>query len=87
MRAFVVAIVLALARIAHATGPCENTEARYDPPELFDESTQSFAVPVSQPWCAGDVIDEKRGTVSFVELRDTHDKVVTITATPLAACF
>ena len=81
MRSIAIVIVLVLAHGAHATGPCENTETRYDPPELFDEATQSFAIPASQPWCdvtvTNDVVyDEVRGAVSFVELRDVRGKVL-----------
>lgn len=76
----VLACALAAAGTAHATGVCENTETHYDPPELFDESTRSFAIPGSQPWCDeqqdGGSLDEQRGTVSFVELRDVADKVL-----------
>ncbi len=81
VRSIAMAVVLVLARTAHATGPCENTETRYDPPELFDEATQSFAIPASQPWCdvtvTNDVVyDEVRGAVSFVELRDVRGNVL-----------
>jgi hypothetical protein len=81
---WIVLAVLAIAMPAGATGICENTEARYDPPELFDETTQSFAIQVSQPWCEvveGGSLGETRGTVSFVELRDVHDKVLGILST------
>jgi hypothetical protein len=75
-----------LARSAYATGVCENTERSYDPPELFDEATQSFAIPVTQPWCdvvvTNDVVyDEVRGTVRFVELRDVSNQVVGVLST------
>jgi hypothetical protein len=80
-----IVLVIILARAAHATGVCENTEPRFDPPELFDETTQSFAVQGSQPWCDevqdGGAIDEARGAVSFVMLRDVHDKVLGILST------
>jgi hypothetical protein len=77
---------LAVAGHAHATGMCENVGVRYDPPELFDEATQSFAIPASQPWCDVDQDgDEQRGTVSFVELRDVHDKVIGILSTATGA--
>ncbi len=78
-------LVACLGGTAHATGVCENTEVRYDPPELFDDKTQSFAIPASQPWCDevhdGGAIDEVRGAVSFVELRDVNDKVIGILST------
>jgi len=93
MKLLVLAAMLVLGRVAHATGPCENTGPRYDPPELFDAKTQSFAIPASQPWCdvtvdgevlppgelrTGAVIDEIRGAVSFVELRDVNNHVIAI---------
>jgi hypothetical protein len=70
---------------ADATGLCENVAPRYDPPELFDEATQSFAIPVSEPWCEqvqdGDTYNEKRESMSFVELRDVHNKVLGVLST------
>jgi hypothetical protein len=107
MKLLVLAAMLALGRVAHATGPCENTGPRYDPPELFDAKTRSFAIPVSQPWCdvtvdgevlppgedlldqlnrrplrwTGGVVDENRGTVEFVELRDVNNHVIGILST------
>jgi hypothetical protein len=85
MKTIALAVLLMTASHAHATGVCENTSAHYDPPELFDEGTQSFAIPALQPWCeevqSGGAIDEKRGSVSFVELRDVHDKVLGILST------
>jgi hypothetical protein len=81
MRLIAVAIVLVFARAASATGPCEDTDTRYDPPELFDEATRSFAIPAAQPWCdvkvTNDAVyDEVRGAVSFVELRDVRGNVL-----------
>jgi len=84
MRCIVLAS-LCIARFAHATGTCEDTGVRYDPPQLFDGKTQSFAIPAVQDWCEEDqhngVIDEVRGKVSFVELRDIHNKVLGVLST------
>lgn len=84
MKLLVAAVVLSSAT-AHATGLCEDMAPSYDPPELFDEKTQSFAIPGTQPWCDevqdGGSFDEKRGSVKFVELRDIHDTVLGIVST------
>jgi len=80
VRTLIVLGMVVAVRSAFATGLCENVGPRYDPPELFDEATQSFAINVSQPWCEQiedhGTFDEKRGTVAFVELRDIHSKVI-----------
>jgi hypothetical protein len=80
MKLLAIAVVMVTARVAHATGPCENVGPRYDPPELFDDKTRSFAIPVSQPWCdvewQGGAVDENRGAVAFVELRDVDNHVI-----------
>ncbi len=80
-------VVVGFGRAASATGLCENTPVRYDPPELFDEATQSFAVSASQAWCDvnDETLTETYGAVSFVELRDTHDKVLAILSTAQGA--
>ncbi|HUJ61225.1 MAG TPA: hypothetical protein VLX92_22130 [Kofleriaceae bacterium] len=87
MKALVVALLVA--RTAGATGPCENVGVRYDPPELFDEATQSFAIPASQPWCDveehGGALDEVRGEVAFVELRDVSGHVLGTLSTAIGA--
>jgi hypothetical protein len=79
MKALVV--LMLLARSAHAIGICEGTIRVYDAPEMFDEATQSFAIPATEPWC--DVIttdngnmDTVRGSVRFVELRDVSNQVI-----------
>ena len=78
MKALVVLVLLA--RSAYATGLCENTPPSYDPPEMFDEKTESFAIPVTQPWCdvvtEGDAMYEVRGNVKYVELRDTSNGII-----------
>lgn len=80
MRIGVLVLVFLATRSAFATGLCENVGPRYDAPELFDAATQSFAIDVVQPWCEevtdGGALDEKRGSVAFVELRDIHDQVL-----------
>jgi hypothetical protein len=85
MKLLVFATAFLLARAADATGVCENTTVRYDPPELFNETTLSFAIPASQPWCTesmdGGAITETRGSVAFVELRDVHNRVLGILST------
>ncbi len=81
MRALVCVLVLA-ARTAGATGVCENLARHYDPPKLFSEAENAFAVFGSQDWCdeidRGQGLEEVRGTVHFVELRDTAGNVVGI---------
>jgi hypothetical protein len=80
----IAAVVLALAAgDARAIGVCEGAWfVHYDPPELFDEATQSFAIPASVDWCdEGDFMNDpinwpQRGVVHFVELRDIHDAVL-----------
>jgi len=84
MKALVVLVLLA--RSAYATGFCENTERIYDPPEMFDETSQSFAIPGTQAWCDhvldnGFPVDEQRGSVKFVELRDVFNHVIGVLST------
>ncbi|NVB77328.1 MAG: hypothetical protein HOV81_02940 [Kofleriaceae bacterium] len=73
-------LLLVLAKAAHATGICENTERRYHAPTAYSESEHAFAVPGVQPWCEevedGGTLDEKRGEVAFVELRKNDGTVI-----------
>lgn len=72
--------LLVLAKAAHATGICENTERRYRAPTAYSETEHAFAVPGVDPWCDevehGGAIDEKRGEVAFVELRASDGTVL-----------
>jgi len=80
-----------LARSAYAIGFCENTMRSYDPPEMFDETTQSFAIPGTQAWCDhvmddnGFPVDAKYGSVKFVELRDVSNHVIGVLSTAQGA--
>lgn len=73
-------IVLGLApRTAEAIGRCENTPRTYEPPRLFSEQEQAFAVSGTQAWCEErDELNEDRGAIAFVELRDLDGDVVGI---------
>jgi hypothetical protein len=66
---------------ARATGACENTEIRYFPPSRFSPAAHQFAFEGTSDWCEekddGSVVEEVRGTISFVEIRDAAGKVVT----------
>lgn len=77
-----VCVLLLAARTAGATGVCENVSRHYDPPRLYSETEDAFAVFASQDWCdeveRGGALDEERGKVHFVELRDTKGAVVGI---------
>jgi hypothetical protein len=75
-----VVIVMGLApRTAEAIGRCENTPRAYEPPTLFSEQEQAFAVPATQAWCEErDEMNEDRGEIAFVELRDVDGDVVGI---------
>lgn len=75
-----VVIVLGLApRTAEAIGRCENTPRTYEPPRLFSEQEQAFAVSATQAWCEErDEMNEDRGEIAFVELRDLNGDVVGI---------
>jgi hypothetical protein len=68
------------ARAARATGACEDTPLRYDPPSHFAPGERQFAFPGTSHWCeekeVGAAIDEVRGTVRFVEIRDMAGKIV-----------
>ena len=56
-------------RLAHATGLCENTPRHYDPPRLYSEIADAFAIFGSQAWCEDDGNGKEiRGKVPFVEL-------------------
>jgi len=70
---------------ARATGACENTPVRYDVPIRFAPREHLFAYPGVSHWCEEDessgVIEEIRGSVRFVEIRDTDGKVMTRLAT------
>jgi hypothetical protein len=78
----VVLVVILFARSAAATGVCENLPRHYDPPRLYSEAEDAFAVFASQDWCdeveRGGALDEVRGKVHFVELRDTRGTVLGI---------
>lgn len=65
-------------RSAHAIGLCENTPRHYDPPRLYSEAAQAFAIAGTQEWCEEqqDAGGEVRGKVAFVELRDLTGKVI-----------
>jgi hypothetical protein len=69
-----------LPSVASATGICENTGTTYGKPTMFAEATETFAIPATLAWCdekeVGFGIEEERGTISYVELRDVSDKVV-----------
>ena len=67
MRAFVVVLVC-VARSAFASGLCENTPTHYDPPELYNPATRSFAIPATKSWCDDGTGHEVRGTIKYVEL-------------------
>ncbi len=77
-----VCLVLLVARTAAATGVCENLARHYDPPRLYSETEDAFAVFASQDWCdeveRGGSLEEVRGKVHFVELRDTKGTVLGI---------
>ena len=77
-----VCVLMLAARTAAATGVCENTPRHYDPPRLYSETEDAFAVFASQDWCdevvSGGTIDEVRGKVHFVELRDIRGTVLAI---------
>src|SRR5262249_14508072 len=66
---------------ARATGACEDTEIRYFPPSRFSSATHQFAFEGTSAWCEekddSSVVEEVRGTISFVEIRDAAGKVVT----------
>jgi hypothetical protein len=68
------------ARTALATGACEDTPIRYDPPSHFAPRERQFAFSGTSHWCEekddSAVIDEVRGTVRFVEIRDIAGKLV-----------
>jgi hypothetical protein len=66
-------------RLAHATGLCENTPRHYDPPRLYAETADAFAIFGSQAWCEDDGNGKEiRGKVAFVELRDLQGAVIGI---------
>jgi hypothetical protein len=73
----VATLVTALAsRSAHAIGLCEDTPRRYQPPRLFSEATKTFAISATLAWCEEHEMDEVRGQIAFVELRDLDGKAV-----------
>ncbi|HEY3357984.1 MAG TPA: hypothetical protein VGQ83_32345 [Polyangia bacterium] len=61
---------------ARATGRCENTPRRYEPPRLFAATSESFAVGATQAWCEERGDQEVRGVLRFTELRDLKGEVV-----------
>lgn len=64
-------------RTAEAIGPCENTPLVYEPPLMFSEKEQAFAIPATQYWCEESTVgNEVRGDLKFVELRDVNDIVI-----------
>lgn len=69
-----------LPSVAAATGICENTGTTYGKPTLFAEATETFAVPATLAWCDekdnGGSIEEVRGTIAYVELRDVNNNAV-----------
>jgi hypothetical protein len=72
-------VVAALgARTAEATGLCENTPLQYEPPRLFSEQEQAFAVPATRAWCEVQGQREVRGKIAFVELRNIDGRVTGI---------
>jgi hypothetical protein len=73
-----VVIVLGRApRTAEATGLCENTARTYEPPRLFSEPEQAFAVSATQAWCEETAeMNEVRGEIKLVELRDLAGDVI-----------
>lgn len=77
-----VCVLMLATRTAAATGVCENTPRHYDPPRLYSETEDAFAVFASQDWYdeveRGGTLDEVRGKVHFVELRDTKGTVLAI---------
>jgi hypothetical protein len=74
-----VACLLA-AGTARATGACEDTEITYDPPTRFAPAQHQFAFDGVSDWCDENddsgVLEEVRGKVRFVEIRDVTGKVV-----------
>ncbi|HMF43473.1 MAG TPA: hypothetical protein VKQ32_22525 [Polyangia bacterium] len=79
-RAAVFAACLLGAAKAHATGACEDTEIKYQPATQFAPALRQFAYEGSSDWCEENdetgVVEETRGTVRFVEIRDMTGKVV-----------
>ncbi len=89
VRSWLVLASLLVTHDAFAIGLCENTPRQYSPPRLFDETTNTFAIPATQVWCDevqdGAAFDETRGVVSFIELRDTSGQVTGIASNATGA--
>jgi hypothetical protein len=65
-----------LPRVAHATGPCEDTPRLYGAVLGFAEADGRFAIKVSRSWCdEGRDQREIRGILEFVEVRDLKNGV------------
>jgi len=74
------AACLLTAGTARAIGVCEDTEIKYAPATRFAPAQRQFAFEGTSDWCEekdeGDVVQEVRGTLRFVEIRDMTGKVV-----------